>query len=583
MTETLISPGVFLQETDLTPVTQGPIEVGAALVGPTVIGEVNIPTVVTSYSQYKQLFGAGFISGSTAYEFLTSIAALNYFEQGGTSLLVTRVASGSYTSATASIAATGSGAAFILETISDGEVMNNNEFATASLGLLPSGSSVNVRWEIAQVDQNTGKFTLLVRRGDDYQNSKTALETWSGLSLDPNEPSFISYVLGDTVFNPVAESTGDYYLGMTGSYANKSRYVRVKEVVASTPGYVGVNGLAKSEYTASLPQIGSGSVHGAFGGASGKLFGGQGVERLNMFENIPSSTASRANNVQGVIGNDYAIALNLLNNKDAYKFNVIFVPGLNSQNSKDTITSVITLAQDRGDCIAVVDMTGFNRSVAEVVAETSNYDSSYAATYWPWIQVKSRETGRSSFVPTSTVVPAVYEYNDRISAEWFAPAGLNRGGLPNAIQPERRITATQKNTLYQSRVNPIGVFPGIGTVIYGQKTLQAKSSALDRVNVRRLLISLKDYIGKIAEQLVFEPNNQITRNKFLTQVNPYLEYVQQRQGLYAFQVIMDESNNTPDVIDRNELVGTIYLQPTRTAEFIKLDFNILPTGATFGQ
>jgi len=111
--------------------------------------------------------------------------------------------------------------------------------------------------------------------------------------------------------------------------------------------------------------------------------------------------------------------------------------------------------------------------------------------------------------------------------------------------------------------------------------MQKKASALDRVNVRRLLIALKNYISQIADNLVFEANTIATRNNFLTQVNPYLESVQQRQGLYAFKVVMDESNNTPDVIDRNQLIGQIYLQPTKTAEFIYLDFNILPTGATF--
>ena len=140
----------------------------------------------------------------------------------------------------------------------------------------------------------------------------------------------------------------------------------------------------------------------------------------------------------------------------------------------------------------------------------------------------------------------------------------------------------QRNTLYTAKVNPIAVFPGQGTVVYGQKTLQARASALDRVNVRRLLIALKGYIGQIAQTLVFEQNTAVTRNRFLSQVNPYLDYVQQRQGLYAFRVVMDETNNTPDVIDRNLLVGAIYLQPTRTAEFIQLDFNILPTGVTFG-
>ena len=186
-----------------------------------------------------------------------------------------------------------------------------------------------------------------------------------------------------------------------------------------------------------------------------------------------------------------------------------------------------------------------------------------------------------NFVPASTVIPAIYEYNDKVSAEWFAPAGLNRGGISVAIQPERRLGQPDRDILYQGKVNPIATFGGVGTVIYGQKTLQAKSSALDRVNVRRLLISLKDYIGKIGETIVFEPNTQVTRNKFLNQVNPYLEYVQQRQGIYSFQVVMDETNNTQSVIDRNQLVGSIYIQPTRTAEFITLDFNILPTGATF--
>jgi phage tail sheath protein FI len=180
------------------------------------------------------------------------------------------------------------------------------------------------------------------------------------------------------------------------------------------------------------------------------------------------------------------------------------------------------------------------------------------------------------------LIPAIYEYNDKVSAEWFAPAGLNRGGLSTVLQPERRLSVNDRNFLYSGKVNPIATFPGVGTVVYGQKTLQAKPSALDRVNVRRLLISLKRYIKQIANQLVFEPNTVITRNKFLNQVNPYLEFVQQKQGLYAFQVVMDETNNTPDVIDRNQLVGSIYLQPTRTAEFIQLDFNILPTGVTFG-
>jgi uncharacterized protein len=179
------------------------------------------------------------------------------------------------------------------------------------------------------------------------------------------------------------------------------------------------------------------------------------------------------------------------------------------------------------------------------------------------------------------MIPGVYANNDRIAEAWFAPAGINRGGLGQVIQAERKLINSDRDTLYQGKVNPIATFPNTGVVVFGQKTLQKQASALDRINVRRLLIELKGYISQVADNLVFEQNTTATRNQFLAQVNPYLESVQQRQGLYAFRVVMDDSNNTPDVVDRNELRGAIYLQPTKTAEFIYLDFNILPTGVTF--
>jgi len=585
MAETLISPGVFLNENDLSQITQGPITAGAALLGPTVIGPVNIPTLVTSYSEYKALFGAAFVSGGANYEYLTSIAALNYFEQGGDSLIVTRVASGSYTAATASVASIGATTSFELETLSVGNLMNNSG-GTSVDGSLPSGSSANIRWEVTGVDTGSGVFSMIIRRGDDYNNSKTILETWNNLSLDPNQNNYIAYVIGDQTQAIRQDSTGDYYLQTTGSYQNKSRYVRLKSVNLPTPGYFDQTGIPQNQYTSSLPALGSGSINGAFGGASGAIFGSFGKAAMNMFEAIPvanSVVATPATNIQGIHPADYATAINLLENQDSYNVNVVYAPGLNSQNAATTVGSLLTLVQGRGDAIAVVDMASYGQQINAVLTQANLYDNSYGATYWPWVQVRSRETGKINFVPASTLVPAVYEYNDKVAAEWFAPAGLNRGALSTVLQPERKLTVNDRNLLYQGKVNPIATFPGVGTVIYGQKTLQQKPSALDRVNVRRLLIALKDYIGQIGETIVFEPNTQVTRNKFLNQVNPYLESVQQRQGLYAFQVVMDETNNTPDVVDRNQLVGTIYLQPTKTAEFIQLDFNILPTGTTFGQ
>jgi hypothetical protein len=588
MPDVIFSPGVVLNENDQSQTTQGPIEAGSAIVGPTVIGPVNVPTLVTSYSQYKSVFGDSFITGGASQEYLTSIAAYNYFDQGGSSLLVTRVASGSYSTATANVASIGnvnaSTASFQLETISVGIVMNNSG-TIGSAGNLVTGSDRNIRWEITSTNSGSGVFSLIIRRGDDTTNNKTILETWNNLSLDPNQNNYIEYVIGNQK-NVVQldSSNSQYYIQPVGGYKNKSNYVRVvPDTVAATPNYFDAAGIAKPAFTGSLPRVGSGSVAGAFSGATGALFGCTNQAPLILNQSISGSSVANSplTNVQGLIDTDYSTAINLLQNRDEYQFNAIIAPGMNSLNAPSTTAGLVNLAMDRGDNIAIIDMVGYNSNVATVISQASTFDNSYAATYWPWIQIRSVETGRVQFVPPSTVVPSVYEYNDRVAAAWWAPAGVDRGGMGNVIQAERKVTLNDRNALYAGKVNPIATFPGVGTAIYGQKTLQSKNSALNRVSVRRLLIELKSYIGQIGQTLVFQPNTQVTRNKFLNQVNPYLESVQQKQGLFAFEVIMDDTNNTPDLIDRGMLVGAINIQPTIAAEVISLTFNILPTGTTF--
>ena len=179
MAETLLSPGVLTRENDQTLITQGPITAGAAIVGPAVKGPVNVPTLVTSYSDYKNKFGGSFSSASIKFEYLTSIAANNYFQQGGETLLVTRVGSGSFTAADATVPAilNADSSSFQLETLSVGNVMNNSGSVSTS-GSLVQGSSDNIRWEIANVNSGSGQFNLLIRRGDDNTSSKTILESW---------------------------------------------------------------------------------------------------------------------------------------------------------------------------------------------------------------------------------------------------------------------------------------------------------------------------------------------------------------------------------------------------------------------
>ena len=276
--------------------------------------------------------------------------------------------------------------------------------------------------------------------------------------------------------------------------------------------------------------------------------------------------------------------VSLLANADDYRFNVLVVPGLFASTADlgaSQVTAIINNTQNRGDSIYISDLVPFGSNIGDVTTQANAKNTSYAAAYWPWVQTIDPDSAQLVWVPASTMMAGVYAYNDNVSEPWFAPAGINRGGLGNVIRAEKKLTQANRDTLYSNKVNPIATFPGTGIVAYGQKTLQTRASALDRVNVRRLLISLKSYISQVAQNLVFEQNTIATRNQFLSQVNPFLESVQQRQGLYAFKVIMDDSNNTADVIDRNQMVGQIYIQPTKTAEFIYLDFNILPTGAVF--
>jgi phage tail sheath protein FI len=228
-----------------------------------------------------------------------------------------------------------------------------------------------------------------------------------------------------------------------------------------------------------------------------------------------------------------------------------------------------------------MDLTAFSDNINTAVSTVQGFDSNYAGAYYPWVKIVDTSKNKPVWVPPSVVLPGVIAFNDRVAAEWYAPAGLNRGGLTEVIDVKMRLNQDQRDTLYENRINPIATFPGQGVCVWGQKTLQGKPSALDRINVRRLLIAAKKYIASATRYLVFEQNTAATRNRFLNIVNPYLESIQQRQGLYAFRVIMDETNNTPDIIDRNIMYGQLYLQPTKTAEFIKLDFNIQPTGAQF--
>jgi hypothetical protein len=337
---------------------------------------------------------------------------------------------------------------------------------------------------------------------------------------------------------------------------NESTYVKLRKFV------LGFQGGFEGQWPAIPINVGSNITAGNT----------QGLDCTNI--NSPGSIA-------------YKQCIAALSNADEFDINLIVLPGIFRSLHSYVTELVIDMCGTRQDCFYIMDNVVFpasNQTVGLIDAainSVADIDSNYVATYYPWVKILDTNTNKIISVPPSVVLPAVYAANDNAAAEWYAPAGLNRGGIPQAVQVLDRVTHGERDTLYEGRVNPIAAFPGQGIVVWGQKTLQIQPSALDRINVRRLLINLKKFIASSSNYLVFEQNVASTRNRFLNIVNPYLESVQQRNGIYAFQVKMDAENNTPDLIDRNILYGQIYIQPTRTAEFIILDFNILPTGASF--
>jgi len=490
----------------------------------------------------------------------TADVAGNYNLQGGTS-------------------ATNAGVSFKLHTHADGTDQNSTGGTEGTNNVLSNGTKDNLRWEIPSKNNKQGTFNLLIRRGDDTIKRKTVLETWNNLSLDPESPNYIAKRIGDSKMTLRTDENLNPYLQASGSFPNNSKYVRA-EVVTTTPDYLDSNGKVSGTgvISASLPNLASGS----FGsGLDGNI-----QHPRNMYHNITSTNSQGLNlsNSGGANGyDDYITALNLLANQDEYDINMILLPGVIDNLHSGIVEKAINVCETRGDCFVVADPVEYGMSVTDATGRSDNTDSSYASMYWPWIQVPDNTLNKNVWVPPSTVMGGIIAFNDKVAHPWFAPAGLNRGGIDVAVQAERKLTQADRDTLYESQVNPIATFPGQGVVVFGQKTLQKKASALDRVNVRRLLIRVKKFIASSSRFLVFEQNTASTRRRFLNIVNPFLEQVQANSGLNAFRVVMDETNNTPDIVDRNILYGQIFVQPTRTAEFIVLDFTVQPTGATFPE
>ena len=298
--------------------------------------------------------------------------------------------------------------------------------------------------------------------------------------------------------------------------------------------------------------------------------------------------------------NSVNIAIDSLRDPEVAEYNLAAMPGIVNSTLN---TKLVDMCESRGDALGIIDIKGGftppeqstysaadrRGSVTDVVntLKTAVINSSYGAAYYPWVQIRDLNNGQTVTVPPSVAAIGALSYSQKVSELWFAPAGFTRGGLSGGraglpvVGVKDRLNTRDRDTLYDNRINPIAQFPAEGIVIFGQKTLQIQGSALDRINVRRLLIYLKREISRFAATILFDQNVRVTWNRFRGQVEPFLRGVQAGLGITDFKMVLDETTTTPDLVDRNILYAKIYIKPARAIEFIAVDFILTDSGAAF--
>ena len=278
----------------------------------------------------------------------------------------------------------------------------------------------------------------------------------------------------------------------------------------------------------------------------------------------------------------YVQGIETYSNPEAVDINVFATPGINFQDHSSLVNQAIDMIEtERADSLYIMNspnITGATATDSIVAAlDDAGIDSNYSATYWPWIQVRDTDNATQLYIPPTGEVVKNIALTDNVSYPWFAVAGYSRG-LVNAVKATKKLTLDDRDVLYKNRINPIATFSDTGTIIWGNKTLQVRESALDRINVRRLLLRARKLISAVSVRLLFEQNDDQVRNEFLRLVNPILDAIKKERGLYDFRVTV---SNDPEDIDANTMRGKIYIKPTRSLEFIDVEFIITPTGASF--
>lgn len=501
---------------------------------------------------------------------------------------------------------------FTINTISDGVGANNQ-----------------IKISIENINASASTFDLLVRDIDDTNASQIVFERYNKLSMDKTNKNYILKAIGDS-----RDETGDFTL------ISKYIYITVEVGDHANKVPAGFNGINVPQYwpefrmnTAYSSSLSNGKQSMGLNytvtdddqlmiGASsqwdltttGNTIMGFHLNKdanpelyicggLSSFTEF--STAKLAKFVVPVLGgndgwkrteatrdylgetmtvNDVAqwkAGLDTIANPEEFDINLLAVPGIDISSSVGDYA--ISLAETRADCLYIGDMPNTKTSATGAGTVGVGIDSSYVATYWPYITVYDPDNEQNVTIPPTSRVLEAISYTDLNAHPWFAPAGMNRGLLTDVIRAEYKLSQDDRDELAENKINPIATYPGQGIAIWGQRTLQTRDSALDRINVRRMMLHAEKVIATASKFLVFEQNDETTWDRFKGMVNPILDTIRIKRGIEEFRVIMDETTNTPDMIDRNQMVGQIYIKPTKSAEVILINFNLLAQGASFEE
>lgn len=508
------------------------------------------------------------------------------------------------------------------------------KFVHRSHGL---STNKDIKVSITNISKNSessiySKFNIIVRKWNDTDRRPSILEQFVDVDLNPNSANYIGRIIGDK-YKSYDSNQGKVI--EYGNYPNNSNFIRVEIYQAVENAKITANVIPNGHETMFETIAGFNSVYKlpyvryVYSNSGSFVYSGfdySNPDNLNYLNPVPFE-ASYGNNsnfikpasdnkftipLQGgtdgmnfgtikksgaeissdgsnLFGFDlstsaaagslsYAKAINILSNNQEHLFNLLVMPGVIEEYHSTVTALAESMVETRADAVYIRDLTGENSSINVAANLALGLDSSYSAVYYPWVKVRELNSPKNSFVPPSVVVPQAYAYTDRVRAPWYAPAGVVVGVLGGVMEAKVKLTKPDTDILYSTKVNPITkVIGSPGVAIMGQKTLQNATTALRSINVRRLMIELRGYIVNVAKTLLFDQNTAAVRNSFLDKINPYLENVQQKEGIYGYRVVLDETNNPADVIDRNQLVCQIYIYPTKSIEYVLLEFNIEPT------